>query len=98
MQGVKMEPEIPSRAPAPEQPQPSISGPGSSNLQLETPEKPYRGLKWIFIGDQRLRSGWSALVFLVLLVAFGSALGYLFTRQHLISKGGFTASNAFFGE
>ena len=29
-------------------------------------EAPYRGLRWIFIGDQGLRAGWSLLVFLLL--------------------------------
>jgi uncharacterized protein len=91
-----MEPEIPSSAPASEPPQ--LSGPDDIGLQPGEPEKPDRGLKWIFIGPGGLRSGWSALIFLVLLVGFGSGFGFVFTRLHLIVRGGFTPSNAFFGE
>lgn len=93
-----MEPEIPSPAPDPEPSQLASPNLDTAAFQPEEPEKPYRGLKWIFLGPQGLRSGWSAIIFLVLLVAFGSALGFLFTRLHLISKGGFTPSNAFYSE
>jgi uncharacterized protein len=94
-----MEPEIPPPAPAPEPLPPTSSGPDTIVPQPEEPEAPYRGLKWIFIGPHGLRSGWSALIFLVLLAAFGSAFGFLFSRLHLIGRrGGFTPSNAFFSE
>lgn len=93
-----MEPEIPPPTSDPEPIQPPTAEPGASGLQTEEAEKPYRGLQWMFIGPQGLRSGWSALIFLVLLVAFGSALGFLFSRLHLIARGSFTPSNAFFSE
>ncbi len=35
----------------------------------------YRGLRWIFIGEQGLRAGWSVLVFLLLTALFLFALG-----------------------
>lgn len=92
-----MEPEIPSPAPDPEPPQ--LPTPGlDREIQRAEPEKPYHGLKWIFIGPQGLRAGWSALIFLVLFVAFGSGFGFLFFRLHLVSRGAFTPSSAFFGE
>jgi len=93
-----MEPEIPLPAPATEPPQPPSSDTCQNEIQPGEPEQPYRGLKWIFIGPHGLRSGWSALIFLVLLVAFGAGFGFLFSRLHLITRGGFTPSNAFFGE
>lgn len=93
-----MEPEIPSSPLVPEPPPPgptgsmslgipgkdpeeSASGPGNE------PEKPYRGLKWAFIGAQGLRAGWSILIFVVLMILFANGLGFVFSRLHLISKG-----------
>ncbi len=32
-------------------------------------EAPYRGLRWFFIGDQGLRAGWSALLFILFTIA-----------------------------
>jgi membrane protease YdiL (CAAX protease family) len=70
-----------------------------SGLPVNEPEKPYRGLKWVFIGPQGLRAGWSTVIFFALMVAFMGGLGFLFTALHLIQQGGaFTPSNAFFGE
>jgi uncharacterized protein len=89
-----MEPEIPSPEPESEQSQSSLP----DSLPPAEPEQPYRGLKWIFIGPHGLRSGWSSLILLVLVAAFGAAFGFLFSKLHLISKGGFTPSNAFFSE
>src|SRR6266568_8801514 len=65
------------------------------------PEKPYRGLKWVFIGDQGLRAGWSVVIFLGVLFALGTALSALFARLHLVGARGnadLTAKAAFFGE
>lgn len=62
------------------------------------PEAPYRGLKWIFIGPDGLRAGWSALIFVALLLGFMSGLGFLFVRLHLVSRGGFTPKNAIFSQ
>ncbi len=91
-----MEPEISAPVPSPEPPQPSSFG--GDGFPPAGPEQSDRGLKWIFIGPQGLRSGWSALLFLVLAVAFGAGFGFLFTRLHLITRGGMTPSNAVFGE
>ena len=93
-----MEPELPSPEPHLEAFQPSLPDTAGNGFPSAEPEKPYRGLKWVFIGPHGLRSGWSALIFLVLLVSFASGFGFLFFRLHLITKGGFTPSNAFFSE
>ena len=61
-------------------------------------EAPYRGLKWVFIGPEGLRSGWSVLIFVALLLGFMSGLGFLFVRLHLVSRGGYTPKNAIFSE
>jgi len=58
----------------------------------------YRGLKWVFIGPEGLRAGWSVLIFFALLIGFVAGLGFLFTRMHLISPGGFTPRNALYSE
>ncbi|MGC9159675.1 MAG: hypothetical protein ACP5FH_11885, partial [Terracidiphilus sp.] len=43
-------------------------------------EGKYRGLHWIFFGDQGLRSGWSVTIFSLLIILFGSALESVFFR------------------
>lgn len=42
------------------------------------PEEPYRGLKWIFVGEDGLRAGWSIATFLPLFVLFTGCLAALF--------------------
>ena len=49
-------------------------------------EKPYRGLKWIFVGGQGLRAGWSVLVFFVLFVALNIGVGMAMFRAHLVGR------------
>jgi membrane protease YdiL (CAAX protease family) len=57
-------------------------------------EEPYRGLRWIFIGSQGLRAGWSVLIFLFLTLLFLQVLGTattLFVHKVLhVSTGSFT--------
>jgi membrane protease YdiL (CAAX protease family) len=57
-------------------------------------------LKWVFIGEQGLRAGWSVVIFLGVLFALGTALNALFARLHLVGGrgGAMTAKAAFFGE
>lgn len=78
----------------------NIQDPGVENSQPPRLEpKPYRGLKWIFVGHQGLRSGWSVTIFLVLLILFINLLGFLFLKAHLITQSNrFTPRQAFFGE
>ena len=66
-------------------------------VDVET-EAPYRGLKWMFIGPEGLRAGWSVVMFFALLIGFMAALGFLFASLHLISKGAFTPRTAIFSE
>jgi len=71
----------------------------SSGPPATKPEDSYRGLKWVFIGDQGLRAGWSVALFLILFFAIASGLGAIFARLHLVSgRGVFTPRSAFFGE
>lgn len=92
-----MEPEIDSQSPAPVLPETAPLAPYPPNLP-EQPEAPYHGLRWIFIGPEGLRAGWSVLLFLALLVGFMMALGALFARLHLITRGGMTPRNGLFSE
>src|SRR5450631_1262516 len=94
-----MEPE--NQPPAPDLLQ--ANNPPALEAQITSPnpepEKPYRGLKWLFIGDQGLRAGWSVAIFFPLLFFIAWLVGKGFTAMHLLSnKGGFTAKSAFFGE
>jgi membrane protease YdiL (CAAX protease family) len=74
---------------------------------LLTPEPPvappdtseYHGLRWIFIGSEGLRAGWSVAIFIPLLVLFSMGVGFSFFKLHLVDpKSHFTAPSAFFGE
>lgn len=62
-------------------------------------EEPYHGLRWIFIGEQGLRAGWSVLMFVALLIAFMTAVGKILVGAHLLrQKFEFTAAQSFFRE
>ena len=92
-----MDPETPLPSegePSSEIPEPALIpqaavSPDSPDLP---PEAPYRGLRWIFFGDQGLRGGWSILVFstIFLLFLFGlsfAAIGTAFFMAHLLPRG-----------
>jgi hypothetical protein len=72
----------------------------TSEALLPAPEaEEYHGLRWIFIGSQGLRAGWSVLLFSILIAIFSFALGFVFFKSHLIGqKGGFSPASMFFGE
>lgn len=82
-----MDPETEPTPPALEPPSSSPSEIIPPDLSGEELPKPYRGLKWIFVGPEGLRSGWSVLVFLALFILLARGLGYLFLMLHLISRG-----------
>jgi membrane protease YdiL (CAAX protease family) len=72
---------------------------GTGELQAPEPEIPYRGLKWIFIGERGLRAGWSLLVAYLLFLAFANGLGPVFVGLNLLSaRERFSPRSAFFGE
>jgi len=85
-----MNPETNPAPPATEPP--SISVPGSTRQGSpgEDPPGASRGLKWIFVGPQGLRVGWSAVIFISLTYLLESVFGLLFFAFHLIS----TSNNA----
>jgi hypothetical protein len=60
---------------------------------------PYRGLRWIFIGDQGLRAGWSVAIFITMFRLIGYVVTVTNRRFHYLGKQSeFTASTAFKGE
>ncbi|MGC2617291.1 MAG: CPBP family intramembrane glutamic endopeptidase [Terracidiphilus sp.] len=62
-------------------------------------EEPYRGLRWIFIGPQGLRAGWSILLVVSLLALLGKVSSYVIRKWHLVTAGtGFGPKQAFYGE
>jgi hypothetical protein len=70
-------------------PPPALVPPASSGtIQFDNPglpPKPYHGLKWIFIGADGMRAGWSALIFLALLLLLSGFYGFVFLKLHLIA-------------
>jgi membrane protease YdiL (CAAX protease family) len=69
---------------------------------LAPAEQEYRGLRWIFIGSQGLRAGWSVLIFLALtllfMVALGSAATVIVHKVLHLKTGNFTPATAFIQE
>jgi membrane protease YdiL (CAAX protease family) len=51
-----------------------------------TPETPKPTLRRLFYGDDGLRAGWSFLIFLVLVFAFGAAINFVIAHFHLVPK------------
>ena len=60
---------------------------------------PYHGLRWIFLGDQGLRAGWSVAIFIVMFRLIGYAVSLTNRRFHFLGKQTeFAASSAFKSE
>jgi membrane protease YdiL (CAAX protease family) len=83
--------------------------PSSADLVLAAPvlpalpateDVPYRGLRWIFIGPQGLRAGWSVIMFFILLRYLSEGVGTVLFSVHLISgtADDFSPGPVFFGE
>jgi membrane protease YdiL (CAAX protease family) len=67
----------------------------------QTPASPSAAerLRWVFIGSQGLRAGWSAAIFIFLMRLFARMVGFAFVTLHLVGKNDdFTAASAFFSE
>lgn len=64
------------------------------------PEEPLmRGIRWVFIGPQGLRAGWSVALFILLFILISRIAGFAFKRAQLVGgKDDFTAQAALFGE
>ncbi len=94
-----MDPETESTLPAPEPSPADTSDTIRFGFPGEGPQKPYRGLKWIFIGLDGLRAGWSVLIFFALFFLLANGLGFLFLKLHLTARGnGFNPRQQLFSE
>jgi len=87
--------------PAAGPPQPAKTGVApalASEPVAEPQEAPYRGLRWIFLGSQGLRAGWSVLIFLFLTLLFiwvlGTAASFFAQKVLHVKTGSFTAPSA----
>ncbi|HEY2002769.1 MAG TPA: hypothetical protein VGG80_10635, partial [Acidobacteriaceae bacterium] len=49
----------------------------SGEISLPEQQIPPRGPRWVFFGSDGLRAGWSALLFLVMVVGFGALLSFV---------------------
>lgn len=62
----------------------------------------YHGLRWVFVGNQGLRAGWSVLIFLLLstlfMFALGTATSTLIKKILHLKTGNFTPASAIIGE
>jgi hypothetical protein len=99
-----MDPEIqpPAENPAPQALAAAEAAPAPEPLTLGADEQEYHGLRWIFIGPQGLRAGWSAVTFLVLTVLFmlllGTAANVLIKQVLHLKTGSFTPATAMIQE
>jgi len=94
-----VDPETQPTPPAHDPPQTDASESMCLGFPGQDPEETYRGLKWVFIGPQGLRAGWSVLIVVSLFLLFGRALSYVIAKLHLITPGGaFGPRQAFFSE
>jgi CAAX protease family protein len=93
-----MEPENQQPTPEPH----DLSGQIAPESPSPVPEaKPHRGLRWIFVGDQGLRAGWSIAIFIALAIAFGVVIHFVSQAIHPTNpkvKAEFTAKTALIGE
>lgn len=63
------------------------------------PPAPGDGLRWVFLGPDGLRAGWSVLIFVVAMYALLVALGTAFAKLHLFNpKDRFAPAHMFFSE
>jgi len=94
------DPEIP--LPSPEVPPAETAVKAAPAPQLPAiAQDPWetRAVRWLFMGNQGLRAGWSVASFIILMIVLVSAIGFAFVHLHIIGKKqDFTASSAFFGE
>jgi membrane protease YdiL (CAAX protease family) len=93
-------PEIPSGPPESQPADDAGSIRQAEPVSVEKDPGETRALRWVFLGSEGLRAGWSVLAFVILFALFASGVGFTFYHLHLVNdkKGDFTASNAFFGE
>lgn len=79
-----MEPEnqpLPTATPAANRKEPV-----PASAELFPAEDPDHGLRWIFLGSEGLRAGWSALVFLLLFIPLVSVIMATMFHFHLIGR------------
>src|SRR5271165_6982698 len=100
-----MEPENPAPVPvASTNPEPSAEGNAVLSVSPEGggnggPAPAPRQLRWVFIGPQGLRAGWSVVLFLLLTLLLGAGMSWLAKLAHLNpGKGDFSPKIALIGE
>ncbi len=81
--------------PAPNESQPALKPEPAEPL---APAQQDRGLRWIFIGDQGLRAGWSVLVFVFLFIAINTAIDLALFHFNLTGQKEFAFGGLFFPE
>ncbi|MGA2167107.1 MAG: CPBP family intramembrane glutamic endopeptidase [Terracidiphilus sp.] len=96
-----MEPEIQPTLPEapPAEPAPEVStAPEAAPVAPDPWET--RAVRWVFLGSQGLRAGWSVLAFAILTFLFSAAAGFVFVELHLVDPKThqFTAQAALFNE
>lgn len=98
-----MEPENPTKPVTPAPPPATEAdaaaldagnGPGPT----PEPEEPYRGLRWIFVGPDGLRAGWSVLIVAAFIRYVGGFVARILIDEHVITRNSFGPRQAFLGE
>ncbi len=78
---------------------PDASGPENLQPPQLLPPPATHGIRWVLLGPQGLRAGWSVLIFIVTYILAAMVTGFVLVRTHMVNpKGGFTPRNMFFNE
>lgn len=94
-----MDPEIEATPPPLEPPQTNASDSMCLGFPGEDPQKPSRGVQWVFVGPEGLRAGWSVLIFIALTYLLLTGFAFLFLKLHLVTRGNsFAPQQQFFSE
>ncbi len=65
-------------------PDPEIPSPPPETPRREAAE-PWKTVRWIFLGGQGLRAGWSVLAFVLLIEIFNRSVDFALIKLHLVS-------------
>src|ERR1035437_4561343 len=84
--GGSMEPEI--HRPQPEAPLDGMNAAANSSETVAPSlgERIFDWLNWTFIGSERLRAGWSVLIFIPLFILLANVVGFVFSHFYLLGK------------
>jgi uncharacterized protein len=71
----------------------AADGPTPADLTPVVPPEAERGIRWVFVGPQGLRAGWSALIFIAVMVVLEAGIFFAIAKIHPHKPGPMTEFN-----